>query len=395
MSDLTNEEILAELGLEADDKPQVGRSPVEARLIAGFEDILRFVDQHRRTPRHGEGLDIFERLYAERLDRINANGEYRALVKPFDRHGLISDAAPAVAEDPAAMDDEALLAELQDFTSSDISTLTHVKPRAEMIPADDVANRVPCADFGTFRPLFLKVQQDLDAGLREARRFARDASIAQGEFFILGGQVVYVDTVGEPARRTKDDRPDSRLRVIYDNGTESDILLRSLQRALYKDDAGRRITDPDPGPLFGDSKTENDADSGTIYVLRSKSEHPAIAANRENIHKIGVTRGEAKARISGAETDATYLFASADVVATYKLYNINRSKLENLLHRVFARARLDVEIPDRFGRTVRPKEWFLVPLSAIDEAVERIRDRSITKYVYDPGQAKLVTTTGK
>jgi len=239
------------------------------------------------------------------------------------------------------------------------------------------------------------VQADLDAGVREARRFAKDATIAAGEFFILGGQMVYVDTVGEEERRTKTERPDSRLRVIYDNGTESDILLRSLQRALYKDEAGRRITDPDPGPLFGDTSSEDDAASGTIYVLRSRSEHAMIAPNREVIHKIGVTRGNVKARLAACEMEATYLFAATDVVAEYKLYNINRSKLENLLHKFFAAARLDVEIPDRFGRLVKPREWFLVPLQAIDEVVARIKDRTITDYMYDPKTASLIKRAQK
>jgi len=107
------------------------------------------------------------------------------------------------------------------------------------------------------------------------------------------------------------------------------------------------------------------------------------------IHKIGVTGGEVDRRIAGAKDDPTYLFADVEVVATYKLFNINRSKLENVLHRVFAAARLDVDIPDRFGRAVRPREWFLAPLSVIDEVVERVRDRSITQYAYDPETAVL------
>jgi len=81
--------------------------------------------------------------------------------------------------------------------------------------------------------------------------------------------------------------------------------------------------------------------------------------------------------------------ANVEIVATYKLYNINRTRLENLMHRIFESARLDIEIMDRFGRPVIPKEWFLVPLFAINDAVERIKDGSIASYVYDPAQAKL------
>jgi hypothetical protein len=201
--------------------------------------------------------------------------------------------------------------------------------------------------------------------------------------------MVYVADAGEEERRTKSDRTDRRLRVIYDNGTESDILMRSLQRALHKDEAGRRITDPNAGPLFGNAAGEGDQQSGTIYVLRSLSQHPHIAPHREIIHKIGVTGGDVKVRVANAEMDPTYLFAGVEVVAQYKLFNINRSKLENLLHRFFSAARLDVEIPDRFGRQVKPREWFLVPVSAINEVVERIRDGSISEYVYDVSSASL------
>jgi hypothetical protein len=190
---------------------------------------------------------------------------------------------------------------------------------------------------------------------------------------------------------TEYDRRDSRLRVIYDNGTESDVLLRSLQRALHRDAAGRRITDPNAGPLFGGEADGEDLESGTIYVLRSKSDNPEIAEHRELIHKIGVTGGNVETRIANAALDATYLLADVEIVATYKLFNINRTRLENVLHRVFAPARLDLTIKDRFGNPVKPKEWFLIPIAVIDQAVDKIRDGSITEFVYDPQSARLVT----
>lgn len=390
MSDLSDDEILEALELDTEPKKQGGRSHEEARVIAGFEDIVRFVDEHGRVPAPGEGKDIFERLYAVRLDRIRANPAHRALVANLDRHGLLAGSTDQAQGEVATFNDEELLEELRelDEDGADISTLTHVKPRAEVKAAEEIANRTPCKDFARFKPLFAKIQSDLDAGLREARRFKDDASIEQGQFFILGGQMVYVAEMGEEFVTTYD-RPDRRLRVIYDNGMESDILLRSLQRALNKDETGRRITDPNAGPLFASVASETDTETGTIYVLQSLSSHPAIAKHREIIHKIGVTGGEVESRIAGAELSATYLFAGVKVVATYKLYNVNRSRLENLLHRFFAGARLDVEIPDRFGRTVRPREWFLVPLSVIDEVVERIRDRTITQYAYDRTSAML------
>ena len=186
-------------------------------------------------------------------------------------------------------------------------------------------------------------------------------------------------------------RTDARLRVIFDNGTESNMLMRSLQRALHKDEAGRRITDPVAGPLFSGEQGEDDQAAGTIYVLRSKSDNPVVAANRDLIHKIGVTNMPVIQRIAGARLQPTFLMADVEVVATYELYNISRVKLEKLIHRVFEPARLDIEIKDRFGNPVVPREWFLVPLFVIDEAVEKIKDGTISNFRYDPKSASLVT----
>jgi hypothetical protein len=186
------------------------------------------------------------------------------------------------------------------------------------------------------------------------------------------------------------DRKDSRLRVIYDNGTESrDMLMRSLQRALNKDKTGRRITNPTAGPLFSGENSEGDLESGTIYVLRSLSDHPAVMENRDVVHKIGVTGGDVKKRIANAKNDPTFLMADVEIIATYKLANINRTKLENIIHKFFGAAKLDIEIKDRFGKPVTAREWFLVPVFVIDEMVEKIKDGTISDYRYDPATAGL------
>ena len=252
-----------------------------------------------------------------------------------------------------------------------------------------IANRTKCEDFGKFEPLFRQVQSDIETGARETRPFARKSEIEEGRYFIVGGQIAVVAEKGEVYVNAQN-MSEARLRVIFDNGTESNMLMRSLQRALHKDDLGRRITDPVAGPLFGGEKQEGDNESGTIYVLRSKSEHPAIAANRDVIHKIGVTGGDVKTRISSAGKQATFLLADVELVATYELYNINRKKLEKLLHRFLASARLDLEIEDRFGQRVKPQEWFVVPLTVVNEVVERLHDQTLSRYRYDRETASLV-----
>lgn len=395
MSDFDLDELRDELAEFAQPEKKGGRSAREERIIAGFEEIQRFVEKNGHPPRHGEDGGIFERLYAVRLDRLRALEECRTLLTPFDTQKLLigEPNVDVVAAD--SMDDDALMAELEGAAgSSDITTLRHVRTSAEKREAEEIASREKCADFEMFKPLFQQVQADLESGARTTRRFVKDAGflkadIQAGQFFILGGQTAYVAEVGEPIKAPNGET-DARLRVIYSNGTESDLLLRSLQRALYKDEAGRRITEPSAGPLFEDQTGDGDQASGTIYVLRSKSDNPVVAANREILHKIGVTGGNVERRIANARMDPTYLMADVEIIATYELYNVNRAKLETLIHKVFGAARLDVEIKDRFGQPIVPKEWFLVPLFAVDEAVSRIKDGTITGYVYDPKTAKLV-----
>ncbi|ANK83179.1 MAG: hypothetical protein TEF_22030 [Rhizobiales bacterium NRL2] len=386
--------LLSELGVEVEAKKVSARTPQEERVIAGFEEIQRFVEEHERAPQHGEDRDVFERLYAVRLDRLRELRKFHPLLEPLDHQDLISGHAPAAPSVDEELDDDALLAELGvEAETADITELRHVRSSAEKKAAEEIANRQRCEDFERFKPLFDQVQDELDTGLRTTRPFERKAEIAPGRFFIVGGQKAYVAEMDE-AFLTAQGMTDARLRVIFDNGTESNMLMRSLQRALHKDDAGRRITDSSAGPLFADHTADGDEASGTIYVLRSKSDLPVVKENRQVLHKIGVTSGKVERRIANAKIDATFLLADVEVVATYELYNINRTKLENLIHRIFDAARLDIEIKDRFGNPVVPREWFLVPFSVIDEAVERIKDGSIKSYIYEPKQARLVERDG-
>lgn len=390
MADLSDDELLAELGVEVEQKKARTYTPREERIIAGFEDIVRFREEQGRAPQHGEERDIFERLYAVRLDRLRELKECRELLADLDSHGLLDaeDGAEHAAADQ--LDDDVLLAELgvEPESDDDIRVLRNVQSAEERRAAEEIANREKCTDFAKFKPLFEQVQEDLDMGKRTTRPFELKAEIRSGAFFIVSGQVAYVAEMGDVFTNAQG-RSDARLRVIFDNGTESNMLMRSLQRSLNKDEAGRRITEPEAGPLFAGEAEEGDEASGTIYVLRSKSDHPTVAEHRELVHKIGVTNMKVEQRIAGARLQPTFLMADVEIVAQYRLFNINRAKLEQLIHRIFANAQLDLEIPDRFGRVIKPREWFLVPVDVINEVVERIKDGSITNYRYDPKKAEL------
>lgn len=391
IEDMDDDALLEALGVDLAPPQTTRYTPREERIIAGFEDILRFYQTHGHTPLHGEGRDIFERLYAVRLEQLRKLPEAAALLAELDTPGLLS--GVAVSIEVEGLDDDDLLAALgtsaQATNPDDITVLRHVRSNAQKRAAEEIAERTPCADFEQFQPLFEQAQRELAAGVRQSRQFGRDSSFSVGNFFVLSGLLVFVAEQGD-IFRTSNNEPDARLRVIYSNGTESNLLMRSLQRALYKDENSRILTGVDMGPLFGDTPEPDDMSTGTIYVLRSLSNHPFVVEHRELIHKIGVTGGKVEKRIAGAEKEATYLLAGVEVVATYTLHNLNRIKIENIFHRVLAAAQLDLSIEDRFGQPVKPKEWFLVPLSVIDEVVQRLRDGSITKVVYDPQTACLL-----
>lgn len=392
MSSADLEDLAAELGDFAPPEAKGGRLPREERIIAGFEDIQRFYDRYGRAPQHGEDRDIFERLYAVRLDRLRALPDCRALLEPLDHQALL--AGPlSVAEPAASYNVDQLAAELAgtDGAADDITVLRHVRTSADKRAAEEIADRKPCTDFETFRPLFERVASELKTGLRQSLPIvAGNRSVEAGDFFVLDGITVHVAEVGEPLKTTAGE-VDRRLRLVFANGTESNLLLRSLQRAFYNDPAARRLVSPETGQLsFGGELEPDDVESGTIYVLRSLSDHPYVAQHRDLIHKIGVTGSRVESRIANAEHEATYLLAKVEVVATYKLAGINRTRMEKLFHKLFGSARLNITINDRFGHPVQPEEWFLVPLFAIDEAVRRIKDGSITGFVYDPNQARLV-----
>ena len=398
MADIDEDELLADLGLDVVPLKTGSRTPREERIIAGFEDILRFHQTHDRAPLHGEGRDIFERLYAVRLDQLRKLPEAHALLAGLDAPGLLSRTARQV--DAEGLDEDSLLVELgfgvatgdQPRDKSDITVLRNVRSTVEKRTAEEIADRTPCTNFEDFKSLFDEAGAGLKSGLWITSLFVKNASIKRGDFFIIGGQIAYVAEMHEGSK-TKDGRDNPRLRVIFDNRTESNLLLRSLSRSLYPDGntaVGRRLLRKDDGPLFGDASEPDDMETGTIYVLRSLSKDPFVAAHRELIHKIGITGGSVEIRIAGAARNTTYLLADVQVVATYKLHNLSRVKLEKIFHRLFGAVQLDLTIEDRFGQLVRPREWFLVPLHVIDESVARIRDGSIASAEYDPTTAQLV-----
>jgi len=394
--------LLSELGVETKVKKPKKYTAKEERVIAGFEEIQRFVTEQGRLPAHGEQNDIFERLYAVRLDQIRKSDDCVALLQGMDPDGLLA-SSEVVKEDGAEYkinsDDELLEAlGVESSDDNDLTQLKNVRSRAEIKAAEEIARRQPCEDFDEFRSVFGQVQSELDSGARITERYQAEGNIGLGDLFIIEGNKVLVAHLGDEFIDAHNNR-DRRIRAIYDNGTESYLLLRSLQKALWRDPAGRRIMgvghDPHPlftdaEPMFVDAPAFDNELSGYLYVLRSESDHPFVAEHRELLHKIGYTRGQLEDRFANAAGERTFLMADVEVVATYRIANASAGKLENVLHRFFASARIDVKLREEVGGFVEPREWFLVPLPAIQEAINLIRTCEIANASYDLETAQLI-----
>lgn len=390
MSEISDLDLLNELGETLEVEKSKQYTALEARLIAGFEDILKFIAENGHSPQQGEGRSIFERLYAVRLEQLRKNQQALELLADMDEAGLLQTNSDINDNE---VDDEAILADLGvkliSNDEADITNLKHVSPVAHRKAAEEIAGREVCRDFDKFEPLFQQVREDLKVGVRKTRDSATQEDIDIGSFFVVKGQLAYVAEKGDEIEATGKNTMDARLRVVFDNGTESNLLLRSLQRSLYGEDRSRLITSLNAGPLFSDS-TDIEKQTGTIYVLRSKSDLPEILPIRNAILKIGVTGGDVKVRVAGAKTDPTYLLGDVEVIDEYKLFDINRLKLEKMLHRLFSDARLKISIKDRFGNPFIPREWFMITASAVNQAVELIKSGEIQNYQYDFKKADFV-----
>lgn len=382
--------LLAELGALPEVAEEREYTAEEERILAGFEEIETFYEKDSRKPLHGEDRDIFERLYAVRLDQIKKNENARKLLKARDRFGLLN--RDSESEVSPELDDDALLAALEgDENKDSLTALTHVRSHAEKKIAEEIAQRTPCKNFETFEPIFASAQADLENGGRKALPIeeVNFRGINEGDLFILGGQIAFVAEKDEEFINDSG-RPDNRLRIIYDNRTESEPLLRSLQKALQQDDTSKRISKIDHGPLFGNTLGDDDISSGTIYVLRSKSDHPFIAENRNLIHKIGVTTSSLKKRLANVKKDPTFLFADVEVVASYQLANLKASCLEALLHKFFEGAQLDLTFDDPLRGKIQPREWFLVPKKVIEETIKILLEGELENYSFDLEVLQLV-----
>lgn len=401
----------------------------DQRLITALQNIEAFVRDKGREPDETAD-DLSEATLAVQLASLRRDKDHAEGLADWDSLGLLSSStgdtdkqqAPedrstdhhAVPEQPTAQEQASesvgsshhdiapdSVTSLDDIWNSDalgllsdddegvasIFDMTHVPEASERDMPDEIAQRTHCEDFYRFEGLFEQVREELRENDAEAIRFQKESQIEKGEFFIVNGMMCLVDEVGED--EGENGRYNPRLRVIFDNGTESNLLLRSLARSLYKDETGRRILRPDNTLDAMQGITHHDKRTGVIYILRSLSQDPALQGIR-NLHKIGYTEKKLEQRIAGAERQQTYLEAPVKVVTSFECYNLDPRRFERLVHAMLHQQRVNVLLRSRDGESYRPREWFDVELDAAREIVKRIADGTIAQYRMDNTTGRLV-----
>jgi len=276
---------------------------------------------------------------------------------------------------------------LETKEEEDIHTLVNVpkieKSRAD---ADFVAKRTRLENFEKYEELFKECQKDLKAGKRKLVKF-NERFFKKGAFFVLKGVLVYLENIEKP-RKDKHHKLDARTTTIFENGTYSNMLLRSLGKGLYED--GYFVSEHEDRIMDDLNQiAKEDTQNGYIYILKSLSNDDRIATKR-NLYKIGFSTTDVETRVKNAKQDPTYLMADVQIVSVFEVYNVNPHKLEQLIHKFFSNSCLDIDIVDEKGSIHKPREWFVAPLNVIEEAIELIISGAIVNYRYDSDSESII-----
>jgi hypothetical protein len=345
----------------------------DERLLASFEEINRFYEQNLREPQPGYGVQEHQLL--SRLKGLRADEQKSEMLLPHDKYNLLAPTQKPIESIKDIWKDDSF--GLLENDAESIFNLKHISKETTM--PDYVASRKPCADFENFEHLFIACHLELQSVKRKLYPFKNEQQIDKGYFFVLKGILLYIAEIAE--REKKDGKVNARLRCIFENGTESDMLLRSLAAELYKN--GRRVTEQNEKLLDNfNTITKEDEEAGYIYVLKSQSTREDIASIK-HLYKIGYSKGAVEERVKNAAQDSTYLMAPVKIITAFRCYNMNPQKLEQLLHNFFGSSCLNVDVYDAKGNRTIPREWFIAPLPVIEQAIEMIVTGDIVGYRYD------------
>ena len=357
-------------------KPSIAPMTRDEKLLQSFQEINSFIEKYGREPQ--DSSDVNELALFLRLQGIRKNPQKITQLKEFDKHSLLELPADAVVN---ALESDSY--GLLDDDEVDITTLRNV-PDSEKAAADFIAKQKACPNFEKYEPLFKQCQVELAIGKRRIEKY-NDRQCVEGQFFELGGVLVYIDKIYH-LERDKSGKMDGRTRLIFENGKMSNMLFRSFAKQMYI--KGKHISDDKLKFDIGDpllTPNENNKPTGYIYVLSSKSRDNNVRAIK-NLFKIGYSEASVEERIKNAERETTYLMAPVKIVATYSTYNMNTQKFEDLLHRFFDDCRVGIDVFDLSGTRHTVREWFQIPFDDIDTAIDLLIRGDIVHYKYERGK---------
>ncbi len=355
-----------------------------ARLIEQFQEIVQFYEDKGHIPSDDSG-DIKEFMLSARLAGIKRDPEKVKILMKYDLYNLLDrGVTKSFSIDEILSDDPLGLLDLSDEDTS-IFSLSHVSASKRIRP-DYIAHRKVCKNFEVYEPGFESIRDDLETGRRKLVKFNGMDDLVEGHYYVLRGVILFLekDNAGITEKVYNGElyrRKDGRTRCIFDNGTESSMLFRSLTNAMREDGFG--ISDLRESSTYAVEIDNDDVQNGYIYVLRSLSRDPRIRQIK-NLYKIGRCSGPVTTRIQNAINEPTYLMSDVEIVLTVRCYNLSVEQFESSIHQFFNESNVQFEIKDSSGKTHYPREWFVAPLDIIEEAIGYIVDGTIGNYRYNP-----------
>jgi len=391
-------------------KQSASRTPDE-RLLASFMEINEYVAKHGKEPEPNAGNVSESSLYF-RLKGLREDSEKAEMLKTADTHNLLPHREAESMKEPresykkkvpkeiTSVDDifgdDSLGIFDDDEGDLDLFKFKHTPKEYERASADFVARRKPCKDFDKYKPLFTAVQNDLAKGKRKLVEFKLD-NLREGAYYVHAGVLFLLEKIeiSKPDHYKPDGtrvREDGRTRCIFENGTESNLLKRSVEKILYIN--GKVVTEnadevnTEIIEKFS-AITKEDEEAGYIYVLKSKSADENISSIA-NLFKIGFSKADVQGRIKNAQKEPTYLMAEVEYIAGWKCFNMNTQKFEQLIHNFFGSSCLELDVFDEKGKRHTPREWFIAPFEVIEQAIELIISGEVVDYRYDASNEMII-----
>ncbi len=363
----------------------------DQRLKDSFEEINKFIDENEREPT--ESTDLTERKLFSRLKQLKKDFDKASTLKDYDRHNLLSDVREVKSVDDILEND---VLGLLDDGPDNIFNLKNIPKKKDK--TDFVARRKPCKNFKDYEHKFKEIQKEIKEGKRKLI-IHKEHHLKEGRYFVLDGILLFLEKIEDPIIKEFNDktqgkrkRLDPRIRCIFENGLESNMYLRSLGKELYNNGSTVIQSNEEAFKEFSEgfsSITNQDKSTGNIYVLSSLSKNPDIESIKD-LYKIGYSTTSVEERIENAENETTFLMAPVKIVSSYKTFNLNPQKFEDLIHQVFSIRRLDIKVANKEGNLKQPKEWYIVPIRIIEQAIELIINKQIQNYKFDHLQNKIV-----